>query len=301
MRFTILKIILSAVFLVVLGFIISRSIDVNVIKKELYDFPKLALILLLCISASMSLLKAWRFLILLQGVKVKISFWESLKSYVAGQAITPIPGGEAARGVFLKKEAGVGFNKSSGPIISQAFLELFSAAFLMLVGSFFFKILRVPAIAISLGLFLIFLFIVNDSVYGKIKKFLPSEKVHSAREGIKMYKKSLLSTLFLSLSCHVLGGVLFMIIAHYYNPNFDIFKSTFIYSSGVVIQGLSISPGGIGLTEGGLLGILLLFKVPLESALPMVLILRTTTLVFYILTGLIFIGLFYIRKESNEK
>ncbi len=306
----VIKLILSLALMILLGFIVSKAVDPQKALRGVVEFPKKILILLLLISLSISLIKTWRFFILLKDLNLDISFIQLFRAYVAGQAITPLPGGEAARGLFIKKEAGLSLQKTSGPIISQAYLELISATILMVIGSLFFKVVRIPSIIILSLLSLIMVILVNSNFSFFIFRLFPRNKTSTniqkkfrflqktlqasfLNTNDPLYKNAIISAGLLSLLSHLLGGLLFMIISYQYGASFDIFKSIFLYSSGVVIQGLSISPGGIGLTEGGLIGLLLLLHTPLEIALPITIMLRVTTLFFYILTGFIFIGLFY--------
>ncbi len=110
----------------------------------------------------------------------------------------------------------------------------------------------------------------------------------------------------MSILTHLIGGFLVFIIAHFYGADIDFFRSVFIYVSSIVIQGVaSISPGGLGVTEGGMTGILLLSNVDISKALAIVLLFRVVTLLYSVILGLVFLTVFYgkslLKKEKTKK
>jgi len=60
-----------------------------------------------------------------------------------------------------------------------------------------------------------------------------------------------------------------------------------IFAVSSIIGGLSMLPGGIGLTEGGMVGLLLLEGIDYTSAISVVLLVRIVTLWFSVAIGLI--------------
>jgi len=60
-----------------------------------------------------------------------------------------------------------------------------------------------------------------------------------------------------------------------------------IFAVSSIIGGLSMLPGGIGLTEGGMIGLLLLEGIDYTSAISVVLLVRIVTLWFSVAIGLI--------------
>lgn len=308
-----LRILISVVLLALLIFIVSRAVRIEDLKWVIWDFPKDQFILLLLISVTISILKAWRFLLLLRNSEIEISFWRVFKAYVASQSVTPLPGGEAMRGVLIYKETGERAMKTTAPILTQAFLELFAAAVVAFVGSFVFKQLRIVA---SLAVILLFLggfLILNLRILRWILDRLPSFGIIK-RNGERLYRlsgimgkglfrrsrflqdKILIKAFFISIFIDILGGLLIWLIARSYEVDLDFFRSMFIYAIGIVIQGLSvIVPGGIGLTEGGMAGILLLSGVPVAKGVAIVVLFRLITLVFSVFVGIFFFMIFYSR------
>lgn len=314
-----LKIGLSLILLGILVFIVNQAIEVKNLPAIILNFPKEQLLLLVAISLTISVLKAWRFLILLKNSDINITFIQTLKAFMASQAISPLPGGESVRGILIHKETGEKLHKTAGPVITQAYLELLSATFLALIGSLVFSFLRIPIFSFLI-LMLLLAFIINSKkalkllrkklskaiIFNKIlDKLIEAQKSirnNFIDEDTNLPDKVLVQSFALSLLTNILGGCLILLIAKYYGINLNIFQSIFINSASIIIQGLgTISPGGLGFTEGGMTGILLTYQVPLSKAIAIVLLYRLMTLILSIFLGLIFLLIFYSRSLLFKK
>jgi glycosyltransferase 2 family protein len=307
------RFILTLVLLVVLVFVITKTVNLNELPNLLLNFPKLTLLELLFISSTISVLKAWRFLILLKNTSIKVSFWACLKTFIAGQAITPLPGGETIRGVLIHHETNTNILKTTGPVITQAYLELTSAAILATIGALIFKAFRIPILITLIILILLAIILITPQIMQKLvqkttkikflNKFL--SRLQRSQKDIKanfydqdtgLPDKVLVQTLALSFLANFLGGELVALTAQTYNVDLGLLRSTFIYSLGMVIQGVgTFSPGGLGLTEGGMTGILIFSGVDSAQAIAIVLIFRIITLIFNIVVGSIFLTAFYSK------
>lgn len=303
-----LRLIFTVIFLAVLIYIINNTVDVAELKQILFEFPKLQLLGFLSLASSLTLLKVYRFLILLNYSGINATFWETLKAFVASQAVTPLPGGETARGILIHKETGAHLHQTTTPIITQAFLELASAAILTLFGSLIFQTLRVPSLIAMFIIVLLTIGLTREDIVKYFQKHLAKFKFLTKilsrsltfQKDFSKYlldpNKTLFKTLGMSLLINITGGFLIYTIALSLNIKIDFLQSLFIYSSGIVISSLAgFIPGGLGVTEGGLTGILLLFSVELPKALVLVLLFRLSTLIFSVFLGLIFLSVFYGR------
>lgn len=315
-----IRLLISIILLGVLIYITSKAVKIEDLQKIIWDFPKDKLILFFALSFALTILKAWRFMILLQNININISFPETLKAFIASQAISPLPGGEAMRGVLIHEESGAKPIKTSGPVVAQGFLEVFSASLMTAILSIALKNdYIIPSIVITLILCALYAFIVYrrfldfvlnlfsknkfiKKISKKLLKIQTEVRKSSIDEETKLPDKILVRALGLSLLTNVLGGFLIFLIARYYNADLNIYRSTLAYSAGIAIQSLgSISPGGIGFTEGGMTGILLLSKIELGKAIGIVLVFRFVTLVFSIVLGLIFLSIFYAKDLFFSK
>jgi uncharacterized protein (TIRG00374 family) len=341
---------LAVIVLIVVSFVVAKNIDFKEVLHILSDFPKLSFMPLIMLAISILLLKAWRFSILLKANKIQLNFWQSLKSSIAGSAVSPLPGGEMFRSVLLNLEIGKKVNQTGSSILAQAFFELASAVMLMIIGAMFYENFLPIGFAAFVLLGLLLTLISSPSLLKLITEILPSwefikkghdfiKKIradyarvlfttktspvikfhyHNIKKGKRFRSpltlsfhiqknrffpsSTLLKVILLSLLGHFVGGALLFLIANGLNVDINPINTLFIYTCGIVISGLStISPGGLGFTEGGMVGVMLFFGVGLAEALTIVLLFRFMTLFFSVILGLLFIGIFYSRPLFFEK
>jgi glycosyltransferase 2 family protein len=306
----------SVALLILMGILLSQAVKIEDLQKIIWDFPKEQLMLFMGLSIAISLLKAWRFLLLLHNSKIPISFWDTSKLYIASQTTTPLPGGETLRGYLVQQETSIPAIRTAGPIITQAFLEIGSAISLVMIGSLLLEgDLMIPALILTILLIVICILLLNQKIFLFLLSHLPkkSNKSHikkflySLRSKLKIIHTgllinindphhSLLKMFTVSIGIHFLGGLLVFAISKSFNAHIDFPTALLVYTAGIVIQGLSIVPGGIGLTEGGMTGILVLADVELGNAVAIVLIFRMVTLIYNVLIGLVFFALFYAKN-----
>jgi len=314
-------------FILVLGLIIFlavHSINISQVIDLLSDFPK-PLILLLCfLSLIISTLKAWRFSILLRKNNISIPIWRMAKVYIAGQATTPLPGGEALRAFLLEKEIGAKPKDTSAAIVVQAFLIFVSSSIVAIIGSFLYHTLINVAVVTLIALSIAFYFFINESwikvVVTGMKKvpFLRthSEKIARIHEDIrqsmvhngkgKLPSIAFLKSLALGIASNFVGGIMILILTHAFGIDMPFLQAVYVYALSVIISVISgVVPGGIGFTEGGMTGLLVYMRIPLSKAVAIVLLYRLVNLVFYILIGMLFFLLFYAKafliQNRNKK
>ncbi len=312
------RIILTLFLFLILIFVAARTIDLQKTYQLLLTFPKLQLLTLTVILMLISLIKAWRFQILLNQAGVKITFIQTTKVYLAGQATTSLPAGETIRGWLLKKEVGAKLSQVSGPVLTQAFFEFISASIIFLSLSMYFGVLRRPAVA-ALAVVIILVFIlINEKLLNLILRKLErvsfikkqAKALHLAQEtirnaflkpGTKRLSLDFLKVLSIGVLTNALGGLLVLLILNAFKLDFNLLKSVFVYSSSTVLSSVSgLIPAGLGVTEGGMTGVLYLTKVDTSTAFASVLIFRLITLVFYMLIGIFCLLIFY-RKDIFKK
>ena len=307
-----LRVILSLIVTAIVVFVLMKTINLREAQELLADFPKDALILLLTISALISSIKAYRFFRLLRDSENDVSFWPVFRSYLAGGLTSSLPGGELFRISLLKKDnSKLHTHQTTAPILTQSYVEMFSAIVIVMIGSFLFEIFLVPAIMAFLlvvGMFFILAhdkplrIVIKRSVkFERINEFL--QKLRKSQNLIResyftkkklIPNKSLMNSLLISLVIHGLGGLLLLLIVYSLDGDINYFESLYIYTLGIVVSSIgSISPGGLGFTDGAMTAALIFFGVMLPAAFIVVVIFRIVTLVFNILLGILFLLMFY--------
>lgn len=304
-----LKVLISISVLVVLSFIVSNTVNFNELFSTLQQFPVGILALCLVLATLLSVLKTWRLMVLLSSHNIELAFFPAFRMFLASQAITPLPGGEASRAVLISNETGKPVKEAAVPVLIQALLELFSAVVLAILGSLLYRTLLGPGIA-ALCILVGIVVILTHS--GLLSALLHSgarfNLIKKHTQNLLNMQKTLQQAIFkrdsfvpttalvyafcIALFTNFVGGVLLMLIALGYGENISLFQATFVYSAGTAIQGLAtISPGGLGFTEGGMIGLLSFFNV--SQALAIVVIFRFATFLYYIVLGLVVLAICY--------
>jgi uncharacterized protein (TIRG00374 family) len=276
-------------------------------KKDLF--------FLLAITFTMLAIKAKRFQILLHKTDTSISYLSTLKVFIATSAITPLPGGEASRAVFLKKEVGALPKDTAGAIITQAGLEMFSASCIALIASMFVHKMFIPTLIIFTVILITSAIVIHKKTLmhlGSIlKKWKKTKEGHNKLVEVqkdihqivktegksKLPSKTIITALLLALFAHICGGFLFWNITKALTINLSFIDAVFVFTSSLVISGLStVIPGGLGVTEGSMTGTLLLLGIPSYQSFAAVILFRALTLLFPILLGLLFLLIFYSKS-----
>ncbi len=305
------RLLLTGVIVSLMLFVLSKSINISEAQRYLMNLPKLDIAVFLTLSMIISTIKAYRFFTILRGGSVEIDWWTAFKTYFAGGATSPLPAGEMLRTSLLKKEAHVKVRETIGPVILQAYIEVFSAVLIVIVGSIIFDIFLVPAFLSFLIILMVFLVLSHDKPlrillertvkFKKINQIISRARTSQGafREDFFIGKKlipnmTFFNSLLISLATHFLGGVLLFLIVRSTGSSLSYMQSLYVYVLGIVAASIgSISPGGLGFTEGAMSASFLFFKVGLQEAIVIILIFRIMTLGFSVLLGLIFLAVYY--------
>lgn len=312
MKSFLIRLTVSLVFLGAMILLLSRTLQWKDVTSTFLLFSWFSLGSAVAIAFCVSFLKAVRFYLLVKRTGLVISFWDTCKLFFASQAASPLPAGETVRGALLRNETGGSVSQVSGPVLVQALIEMIASALLILAGSLFFPTFRWIAFVFFFFLIGLLLFVFQTTGVKRMLTPLTSwkhigPKLAGALKAQQEVHDILLTSrkkvsgfafkiLILGLATDVVGGALIFFLAHQLNASLLFSFAIFLYAVSVGIQGaLTIIPGGLGVTEGGMLGLLAVWSVPLAQAIPLVVSFRVVTLLFPILLGLILLLVFYAK------
>lgn len=225
--------------------------------------------------------------------------------YLSGQPFSLLPAGELYRTVLLKKHLGVSMSKSSPSVTIQGLVEAIVLLSFSIIGAFL--IGQNQFLVAVVGFFLLLLVVTlqrgwlsrMDGVITKLpyvsidkekyQKFIVSHQ--------ELLTPRALATLLLFSMVPVLSGVgILYISAQAIGFDISFIESLIGYSLPVIVSGLSFLPGGLGISEGGTIGLLQLFGATGAAAITIALLIRIFTLVTGLLYGLIAQIILHIRK-----
>lgn len=257
------------------------------------------------------LVLGWRFKIILEKLGINLGYRQSFLVYAAGLSMSITPGGAGSiiKSHILKLKTGKSFSYTSPIIIYEKWLEL--VTIVSIIGIFLIWVniiesLIVFLIGLSLSTLIFFAFknSLGLMLFNKITdrlKFFKNFKIDIQEFKNTTSELTKFSTLSQLLSITFLSKILPMIavflIFNLFDYKLDIFTTTQIYFTSLVAGILTFIPGGIIVTEAGLLGLSVKFGIDLGTAALLVLLIRLLT--FWIPTFVGFISLKFISTKSN--
>ncbi len=271
--------------------------------------------ILIAFSLFISFTKATRFFMILRFNRVNISWFKTVRAFVASEAFTPLPAGEVGRAVLFHKKLHIDMEQVIAPVFLQALIELWSAACLVVLSAFLasthwgiwiiglFALLAVLSIPILIPkkLFLFISYLKRKGLnYGWVDRLLDimraMEKFFSGRTASTRVK-FWLTVMAIGIAGQAIGGILIWCIAQAQGAHLTLMQGAFAAAIGALIQGiLTIIPGGLGVTEGGLVAVLTSFSVPWNRSVLITLLYRIVTLPLSIAIALIFLMSLYAPK-----
>lgn len=213
-------------------------------------------------------------------------------------------GGEGLRIVWVNKQFGVNYTDAFITILFERVVEIVPIALLLTYVFYMFpslgsKFLPRTNLLVSLAsnsasLLLLALMMTVAAVWYFREKFTPLLK--EVLQNWRQLNKSLVSTLLLSCTVWILDIIRLKFIALALNLPLPLYIITAVSILYLLIGLLPITPGGLGIVEGGLISLLIFFGLSLASAGSFVFLER---FISYGLSSLI--GLFYLFYYGGFK
>lgn len=240
----------------------------------------------------------WNYFLLRLGQKVP--FWDNLRIYIAGFALTATPGksGEALRGVFLH-DFQVPYRKSFAAFLAERFSDLFAVALLAAVGLWTRNEVHY-SVMFTLAVVVLVLFLIQQELWlKKFEKFAEEKFTPKIAHFIEFMVETILSfrecftTRALTIGT-ILGvlawaaeGVAFFYILQLLGVDISLHHSIFVYAVSLLIGALTLLPGGLGGVEVTMIQLLIMFGADAATAACATIMIRLTTLWFSVFLGLI--------------
>ncbi len=310
-----------AIFIVAVFYVMLRSFSWQEAYSAIKTLSWSSIIIFVGAILVICFVKAARFFIILRAGKVEVSLIKTVMIFIPSQIFTPLPGGEVGRALLFKNKLHVEMEQIATPVYLQALVELWAATFLIVFSVFFvnigfgiwffiglFLLLAVLTVAIVMPkkIYSILYFFKNKGLrYKWIDKFghlLDDSKQFIVKKNGILRWKLWLFIILLGILSHALAGGLIWYIAKLQGVQISVFQSMFAAGIAVLIQIiLGFIPGGLGVTEGGLIGVFVAFGIQLKKSIIITLLFRIVMLPLLIIIGLVFLLLLYIPNIFKNK
>jgi uncharacterized membrane protein YbhN (UPF0104 family) len=302
---TILKYSLHAGVILGVVWAAVKSIDGDAFSRALHDFDWRYAPFVGLLGVASVFIKAWRFAGMLRQVS-DLDRWTAIKAYVAGQSMTLLPGGIAARAGLLQ-QVGVPLEKSSPAITLSSVTDQLGFLLCGIVAALWFEEARKPvmillAILATVALLLGFEAVrtwLSGVIEAILGRFNFADKWRGFVEGMsktvntRIIALGVANTLF-AFTCLVTAlGLCMAGIGHSLHP----LTLLLAFAVPTMLGRISALPGGFGVTEVGMVGVLDHAPgVSLNEAAAAVLVFRLGTVVFSAMCG----GILYFTAWRHD-
>ena len=290
---------------VIVGAIILYAIflllsDVSLILSKIPNLKTeyLPIILILIPSSWLFLFLRWN--LLLKNSNIKIPLKENLKIYFAGFALAVTPGkfGELIKSQIMKTKFDVPHRTTSSLVLVERLYDLAGAIAVSFIGILLIGIGEYIIAGASIVLISIFVMISSKKLFQNVLKMIGKIKftqkytvpLSESYETIQTSTKGkIVFTSILTTSAYWLLeslGVYFILLS------FDINLLNYVhviatYTSSLILGAASFIPGGLGVVEGSLVGLLNFQGVDISDAFVLVVLIRLFTLWYSVIIGFI--------------
>ena len=290
---------------VIVGAIILYAIflllsDVSLILSKIPNLKTeyLPIILILIPSSWLFLFLRWN--LLLKNSNIKIPLKENLKIYFAGFALAVTPGkfGELIKSQIMKTKFDVPHRTTSSLVLVERLYDLAGAIVVSFIGILLIGIGEYIIAGASIVLISIFVMISSKKLFQNVLKMIGKIKftqkytvpLSESYETIQTSTKGkIVFTSILTTSAYWLLeslGVYFILLS------FDINLLNYVhviatYTSSLILGAASFIPGGLGVVEGSLVGLLNFQGVDISDAFVLVVLIRLFTLWYSVIIGFI--------------
>lgn len=299
----------AAVFL---AFSIYADFD-NLIKAfREFDWIYFPLVVLLTYGNFVIRYYKWEYYRKLLGInlKTKASFLIFMSTFV--MSVTPGKMGELLKSYLVREENGTPISKSAPIILAERLTDFISVVMLCIAGSFVFDYGQVLILGVGI-FFLACVALISSrkislgiiTYLEKIKIFQRiSEKIREAYESIYILVKikPLIIAVVMSVFAWFLECLGLYVVLRVYSSfthiEVSVLSAVFIYGFSTIVGSIAMLPGGLGLTEASLTGLMQLLNIPKDISVASTFIIRIATLWFSVLVGII--SVYFYQRYSHK-
>lgn len=239
--------------------------------------------------------------IFLNRIETPVAIVESAVVFVAGflMVITPGKLGEVFKSYLLKQTHGYAPSRTAPVVIMERLTDLLGLFILASLGIATFEFGR-PVFAVSTAIVVGIIVLLNQETWIRglismlgdipgIRRFSDTlERAYNSIYRLVDWWTVTWTSLLSALAWGMEAVAFYMIILHL-GGDVTLLVAAFVYAMTTILGAVSFLPGGVGVTEGSMIGILVLFGVfPQESlATAATYFIRLTTLWFGVIVGFI--------------
>lgn len=263
------------------------------VALEKFNWIYLPVILLLVTLGYFIRFIKWNFF--LRNVDVHLPLKENLFVFFSGLSmiITPAKAGEIWKGWLIKEINGESLSKTIPVVIVDRITDVIGLIILSLLGIFYYKS-GVNILLIVIVLFSIFILVIKSEKIGQKLMSILEKRTGKYSSNIKEthlnFQKSLnwkylLGNSIISVVAWFTECLAIFLVIYGFGENIGIVLSTFVFSFASLAGAVSLIPGGLGVAEATLSGLLVIFGLSSTIAVGAAIIMRFATLWYGAILG----------------
>jgi len=281
---TITIIIASALFYVVFSLIS----DIQQISNKFASIDIFYIPLILCFHFLAMGIRSIRQKVFFDSLNIKLSIRQNIKLYFVGMSLIVTPGGsgELIKNHILKEKFGHPYTKTIPVLLTEKYHNMLSVIPILFIFLMFreSKEILIITSVIAIILFCIFLIIKNQKLCLNTMSKIPRKWIlKEIPDNAASFYDSLLilfkgKTFFFGTSIGILAWLVDAVAIYFcflaFDLNFDFIYTTLTNFAPMIVGTISFIPGGLGVTELGMTGLLLQSGVVISTASALVLFIR---------------------------
>jgi uncharacterized protein (TIRG00374 family) len=287
---------LVIIFAIVVYAVLGFYADLGKLITALETFNWIFFLVLISLTTLGYFIRFIKWDYLLRGVGVRLKLKDNLFIYFSGLAmtITPAKVGEIWKGWLIKEMNGEELYKTVPVVISDRLSDVLALVILSLLGIFYYRQGTYVIIAV-LMIFTLFILATRSKTISsyliKIMEKRASRYSGNVREMHITFQETLtpgkiLITTILGLLAWFMECLALFLAIYAFGQHLDLVISTFIFSFASLAGAVSMIPGGLGVAEATLSGLLQYFGLSATVAVGVAIIVRFATLWYGTILGL---------------
>ena len=267
------------------------------------------MVLALALGNYLLRLARWHYYLRILGIKIGVG--ASVAIFMSGLSMAVSPGrvGELAKSYYLKEKQGVPVALSSSAVIAERLTDLLAVLLLSLWGLTFIPNGWVVATVLMVALGLFVLLVVSPWGSEKVLS-LPMPRrwrpfLGTARDAFRqvLSLKPLAIALVLGVSAWFAEGAALWLVLRGLDASASLSQAVSIYAVATLLGAITMLPGGLVATEGGMVALLQQIDLTKTTASSATLVIRLCTLWFAVVIGLLALAYVHFnmpRRDTSE-
>jgi uncharacterized protein (TIRG00374 family) len=291
--------------------------DARSIGDSLSKFKWAAFLGALLLASTNYALRFIKWSYYLHCLDLRLPAGESLLVFLSGftVSVTPVKIGEVIKSLLLKESRGISIARTAPIVVAERLTDMIAILLLALVGSIAYRFGWIFIASSSAAVALLVLLITVRPLGERVVRLIAAlplirrlkDKIWESYESTYLMARwdRLLLPTAVSLAAWMAECFGFYLIANGMGAfHLDLLPAIFIYAFSTAAGALAMMPGGLGVTEGGLTGLLLVLSghgfTPAEASATTILT-RAATLWFAVLVGIVCLVVYMRRYLGKDR